>query len=578
MIQSISSQVFINLLLYLLIPFLFGLLAKKLKVSPIIGYLIGGIILGSFFSRLLSLEMINSIATIGIALLMFTTGLELKLDRIMMMKQFIFFGGIIQIVLTAFVAMICSMFFGFSLLASFLIGIAFSSSSTTLVAKIIQERGEESSFIGELAVGFLMFQDLFFIPVLILFAYLNGVAVSPILVVKDVIFGLIEAGIVLWVLFYIGKRFVPVMFDRMAKNSRELLNIFIIIFVLTVAFIASNFGISLFTSAFIAGVLVSQTSEHYHIFSQIRPIRDLLAIVFFVFIGTHIYLMDLIVSLPKILLYSLIIMIAKGIIILIIFLYMKFSSRIAFGMAFFLFQISENAYILMSIAHNNKIISKEQYLIVNATVLMGLIVTPILIHYKEVIYSHLRAFIQKHIPAINLLIKNRLDFDRLPNETINMKDHIVICGYGRVGMYIGRALQLAGIPFIAIDYNYHTVARAKRSGINIIFGDPMDIDILDYAQVDKAHAIVSVVRERFAQETIVMTAKKLNPDIIVISRIHTQMQQQRMQDLGVQIVVQPELEASYSIIKKLFYIAGLSKEDMLIKLRNFQQEQGSVYY
>src|SRR3989344_2725031 len=326
---EIPVTTFFNYFLYLFIPFVFGFLAKKIKISPVIGYIIGGIALGNVFSGVISQEAIRGFAYFGIILLLFTVGLDINLNKITILKKFIVIGGTIQILLSLFLITVLSTFFGFSFLQSFLIGIALTSSSTSIVAKIIQDRGEESSFLGEVALGVLMFQDLAFIPFIIIFTFFNGQEQSVFEVVRDIGIGLVQATVIIWVMYFFGKRYIPKLFNAIAKTSRELLNLFVI---------------------------------------------------------------------PKIALFAFLLVLIKALILLAVFLYFRFSSRMAFYLAIFLFQASENAFILLSLAFTNKILTSEQYLFVLTAVLMSLMFTPVLINSKDSLYQSLRSFLKKYVP------------------------------------------------------------------------------------------------------------------------------------------------------------------------------------
>lgn len=571
---EISSSLFLNVLIFLSVPFVFAYIFKRLNISPIIGYLVAGIFLGTFFGNIIAKDIINNFANFGIILLLFTIGLEINFEKIIVLKKYIIACGILQILLSIISVAFLSILFKFDLIQSLLISIAFASSSTALVAKIIQDRGEESSFVGELTLGILMLQDLAFIPFIILFTFLNSQPASLFEVAKDITVSLTEAAIILGAMYYIGKRIVPFMFDKVVKSSRELLNLFIIIFIFLIGYLSTIFNIPILIGMFVAGVLVSQTMEHHHIFSQIRPLRDILAIIFFIFIGTHVQLTSILPMLPSILLFSFLIILIKAVILTVIFIYFRFSSRIAFSLAVFLFQVSENAFILLSLAFANKIFSQEQYLFIITSVIITLISTPIFINNKDLVYAKLRSFLKKYVPALEVFIKYKIDFDRSPIDKLEIKNHVVICGYGRIGSHIGRALMLANIPFIAIDYNYHAVIKGKKEGVPIIYGDPTDIDILDYTQLEYALVLVAVIPNRSFQEAIILNAKKINPNIFIITRVHKNEHSQRMRDLGADIVVQPELEASLSIIKKLFLIKRLNKEEIIKKLHHFKLEQG----
>ena len=571
---EISFSLVSNFFLYLSIPFLMAMLAKKTKLSPLIGYIGGGLVIGNLFPAMATNEGIISFAYFGIVFLLFTLGLETNFGRILILKKFIVIGGFLQLFFSMLFVFLFSLLFKFSLLESFLIGIALSSSSTTIVAKIIQDRGEESSFIGEVAMGILIFQDIAFIPYLMIFTSITSNDISAWTVIKDTFIGLLKATVIITTLFYLGQKIIPKVFNKVARISRELFDLFIIVFIFFVVGLSIVLKIPTLIGAMVAGVLLAQTIEHYHIFSEIRPLRNLLGVIFFVYIGSHIQLGLVIPYLPSILLFTVGVIIIKALIVLIIFLILKFHSKTSFNLSMYLFQIDEDAFILMSSAYLSKVITQEKYLFVITSVLITFILTPIFINNKEKYYRTIREFIKKYIPFLEKFIAYRIDSNQSPIDTLEIKNHVVICGYGRIGSYIGRSLMLANIPYVAIDYNLFQVEKAKKQGANIIYGDPADIDILDYAQVDVATIIILAVPERSVQEAIVINARKLNKDIFIISRVHRQADQIRMKDMGANLVVQPEFEASLSIIKRIYHWHKLEKEDIINKIRRLKIEHG----
>jgi len=571
---EISFSLVLNFFLYLSITFLMAMIAKKAKLSPLIGYIGGGLVIGNLFPAMATNEGIMSFAYFGIVFLLFTLGLETNFSRILILKKFIIIGGFLQLFFSMIFVFLFSLLFKFSLLESFLIGIALSSSSTTIVAKIIQDRGEESSFIGEVAMGILIFQDIAFIPYLMIFTSITSNDISAWTVIKDTFIGLLKATVIITTLFYLGQKIIPKVFNKVARISRELFDLFIIVFIFFVVGLSIVLKIPTLIGAMVAGVLLAQTIEHYHIFSEIRPLRNLLGVIFFVYIGSHIQLGLVIPYLPSILLFTVGVIIIKALIVLIIFLILKFHSKTSFNLSMYLFQIDEDAFILMSSAYLSKVITQEKYLFVITSVLITFILTPIFINNKEKYYRTIREFIKKYIPFLEKFIAYRIDSNQSPIDTLEIKNHVVICGYGRIGSYIGRSLMLANIPYVAIDYNLFQVEKAKKQGANIIYGDPADIDILDYAQVDVATIIILAVPERSVQEAIVLNARKLNKDIFIISRVHRQADQIRMKDMGANLVVQPEFEASLSIIKRIYHWHKLEKEDIINKIRRLKIEHG----
>lgn len=571
---EISLPLVLNFLLYLFIPFSLAILAKKIKLSPLVGFIAGGLLIGNIFPSIANSEAIVSFAYFGIIFLLFTAGLETNFNRIFIFKKIIIIGGLFQLLLSMVFIFFLSLLFKFSLLESFLIGIALSSSSATIVAKIIQDRGEDSSFIGEIVMGILIFQGIAFIPYLMIFTAITGTDTSIWTIIVDSSLGLIKATIIIALLFYFGQKIIPIIFSKIARISRELLNLFIIVFIFFVVGLSIVLKIPTLIGAMVAGILLAQTVEHRHIFSEVRPLRNLLGVIFFVYVGSRIELQLIIPHIPSILLFTAGVIIIKTLIILVIFLTLKFHSKTSFNLAMYLFQIDEDAFILISTAYLAKVISIDTYLYVITSVLITFILTPIFINNKEIFYRLIREFIKKYIPFLEKFIAYRIDSNQSPIDILKIKNHVVICGYGRIGSYIGRSLMLANIPYIAIDYNLYQVEKAKKRGANIIYGDPADIDILDYAQVEVATIIILAVPEKSVQEAIVLNAKKLNRDIYIISRVHRQSDQMRMKDLGANLVVQPEFEASVSIIKRIYHWHKLEKDDIVNKLRRLKIEHG----
>ncbi|MCL4374284.1 cation:proton antiporter [Patescibacteria group bacterium] len=573
---NIPAGLFLNFFVFLFVPFIVALFLKRYRLSPLIGYIVGGVILSGFIDGMLSRTTINQFAFFGIVLLLFTVGLETRFERMLAIKRFIVIGGLLQVGLSIIALALFSLAFGFSLVQAILVGIALASSSTSLVAKIIQERGEEHSFLGELALGILMFQDLAFVPFMIIFTAMTVHSTPPLEIAKKIAVGIVSSALILSGAYYFGNKILPRVFNLVARRSRELLNLFIILLIFLIAYVSTLLAIPILVSVFVAGIVISQTLEHYHIFSQIRPLRDLLAIIFFIYIGTNVKL-DLIVPLlPTIVVFTMAVILIKAVIIFVIFSLFKFQSRLSFYLAFFLFQIDEDAFILMSLGYMNGVFSQPQYLFVITAVLLSLVITPILIGNKERCYAKIKAFLHRRLPLVDAYIHTHLDAQPTPIDALDIKNHIIICGYGRIGSSIGRALTLANLPFLAIDYNFHTVERAKKNGVNIIYGDPTDSNILDYAEVETATALVLALPDRFSQEAIVLNARSCNPNIVIISRVHRRPDQQRMRDLGVSVIVQPEFEAALSIIKKLLYLHRVPREDIIKQIQYIKRAEEGI--
>lgn len=237
-------------------------------------------------------------------------------------------------------------------------------------------------------------------------------------------------------------------------------------------------------------------------------------------------------------------------------------------------QVGEFAFIVLHQAHTNGLVADETYLFGIASTLLTIAISPIIMDHRNTLYTKSRSWMKKHMKSLDTYISYRVDREPAHIDALSLKDHVIVCGYGRVGMYIGRALSMAKVPFIAIDFNYHTVEKERKKGIHIIYGDPTDIDILDFAQAEYATALISAVPDAFSQEMIILNARMLNQDIKVFTRVSLENHQKRMKDLGAQYVIQPEFEAALSIVRKILVGYKVPRKDIAGKIKRLKLEHG----
>jgi monovalent cation:H+ antiporter-2, CPA2 family len=561
---EVSSEFISSLLVFIAFPLIGGIIAAKLKLPTLIGYIFGGIVLGNLFGSGMDSEALEQIANIGIILLLFAVGLEVNIGDIGRYKRFVLVGGLAQIILSGIVIFFVSLLFSFSFVEAVFIGFSFAFSSTALIAKALQASHEENSVKGSLVMGILVLQDLAVVPLIVIFSSLGsdfGIAQISVSLVSS----FIKAGLVLFAAIYFGGRIVPVLFDRVAKLSRGLLNLLTIFLIFVGVYFFSVMGLPASIAAFVAGVMVGQTLEHYHVFAQIRPLRDLFAIFFFAFLGASIKVATVIPILPLIVIFTLFI------VVLFVFLVYRFHSRTSFAIALLLAHVGEFSFVIMHLGFTRGLVSHNAYLIALTSVLLTISLTPLLIDKERGIYKYLKGLLTKYAPGLSKYIKTNLDREE-SGRTTRKQNHVVICGYGRVGRYIGLALKLSGISFIAIDRNIYVVERARRKKVDILYGNPADIDMLEHANVAKARAIVVVVPSKYAQRTIVRHAKELNSGIAIFSRVHREEDQLPLLNLGADLVTQPEFEASLTIVKQVLEHIGIPIEKITIQFKKLREE------
>src|SRR3989344_2661798 len=569
---ELSLPILIYVIIFLALPFIFGYVARHFKLPLILGYMASGIALSLFF-RQESQAMLSLFANIGLLLLLFTVGLEIHLDTFRKLSRFVIIGGLLQVGFTALVLLVLSVVFGFGALQSIILSIAFSFSSTAVVSKIMTERDEEQTLFGQLAMGVLLFQDLLVIPLIVILSSLET-GQTGFALIATVAVSLIKSALILGLVYLLGEKIVPRVFEKGGRFSSELLNVFAVLFIFLTVFLFSLLGLSGTLAAFIAGLLVGQTLEHQQIFSQIRPMRDIFVILFFVFLGATLDVSTHINLLPIIIIFGLLLVVIKVVVTTLIFMYLRFHSKVSFAIGIMLSQVGEFAFIILHQAKLIHFIDERLYFVSVGVTMFSIILTPIAINNRVKLYKDITDFLSKYLPVVNHFISYGVDRDLGHTAPSDLKDNVVICGYGSMGKYIGRALKLADVKYVAIDYDYYLVKSARSEDAPIIYGDPTQIDLLEYAHVGSASCLVSVVPDMISQEAILLNARSLNSKLVIFSRVNRDVDQKRMKDLGAEVVVQPEFEGAVSIIKKILAGQSISKDDIVGKIKRLRLEHG----
>jgi len=555
------------------LAFLGGFVAKKLKQSTIIGYLLAGILLGSWLiSYFQAGEILSGLAEIGVAFLMFTIGLELSFKRLYRVRDIVIWGGILEILGVIVFGVLILPFFGFDFYSSLFMAAAFSLSSTAVVVKILSERGELETLHGEIMLGWLLIQDLAVLPMVVILPAVAGVGDGG---WSGLIFSVAKAAGFLVLAILLGRKILPFVIGKVTDlKSRELLLLAVVAICLSLALASAALGLSIALGAFLAGIIISETSERHAIFSQIRPLRDIFSILFFVSLGMFLTPKFLLTNLPQVLGLSLGVIFIKFLIILILTFYLGYHARTGILVSLGLVQVGEFAFVLASLGMKQGLIDSQVYSFILSVAIISLLATPGLILVAPKFYLRLRKICQKHFSKIYYRLFMRYDSARPHVAGLALENHVVICGHGRVGSWIARALRMIGVPFVVIDFDHQVINKLKEKDTPALYGDPADIDVLDYAQVDKAKVVVIAIPDETTQEIVVANCQTLNPKIKIISRVHHESDQSRLKALGVTSIIQPEFEAALSIIHRSLQFFGIAREEVANKIKRIKIEHG----
>ncbi|HWA51717.1 MAG TPA: cation:proton antiporter [Patescibacteria group bacterium] len=558
-----------TLFFILLAALIGGLIAKALKIPSLVGYILAGSIGGLIFSFDNSTS--QNIAQIGVILLMFSVGLEISLEKLIKVGKIAIVGSILQIIIVTAILFFCLVTFAnIAPAASLVLSLAFSMSSTALIVKILSDRQEEGTIHYEILTSWALVQDLAVIPIVVLLPTLTlqnnswgSVALSS----------LLTTVLILGLVLLIGKLVAPYLTHLVAKtNNREFLLLLAIVLALGVASLVTLFGISASFGAFLAGVVISKTQENHAIFSETRPLRDIFVTLFFVSLGFLVSPIFVFTHFFTILILTVFIIFIKALVTFLLNLLFGVRGKTAIAVSIGIAQVGEFAFVLFLLAQALGILDSNLTQIAISTTLVTLLVSSVLFKELTPIWNFIKEK-TKNSPIHKFFVGGtRQSEDNKPE----LKDHIILAGFGRMGKWIGKALKEIGVDFIIIDYNHKVIHEAKLKGDNALYGDASVPEMLEEAQVKNAKAVIISIPDPVAQEEIVAYCKKNYPDLKIMVRAHLDSDIKKLLDLKVQKVVQPEFEAAISIVKSILINSGRNKEEVNKKLKSLRLSHANM--
>jgi CPA2 family monovalent cation:H+ antiporter-2 len=358
--------------------------------------------------------------------------------------------------------------------------------------------------------------------------------------------------------------------SRAAKiGSRELFLLVTVALVLAAGVSAYLFGLSGALGAFIAGLMLAETSQNHAIFSEIRPLRDVFAVIFFVTLGFSLPVASLLSQFQMVAVFTGAVLFVKWLIVYGLSRFVGYHRKTAFFVALALTEMSEFGFIVANVGVTSGALSQSNYTFLVALTITTLVIATPLIGKNHMLYYAWYRFLGRFWPK--LFDEKTIHMD---TSAALLRDHIIICGYGRVGKYIGRAFDMAAVPYVVVDYNHTLTEDLARSGIRVVYGDPADKDVLTAANTGLAKAVIIAIPDLHSQKMIIANALTLNRRIKIICRTHHEEDQKDLKSLGVSVVVQPEFEASVSIVSTLLSEMGLSGQDISGKIIRLKIEHG----
>ncbi|MCR6666316.1 MAG: Kef family K(+) transporter [Methyloversatilis sp.] len=508
---------------------IFGLIAVRLRMPPLVGYLMAGIVISPTTPGFVAdIGLASQLAEIGVMLLMFGVGLHFSLDDLMAVKRIAVPGAVVQIAVATLLGMAIATMWDWNIGAAIVFGLCLSVASTVVLLRALEAKGLLKSINGQIAVGWLVVEDLVMVLVLVLLPALAGVLSGDATAASgrdlSIAMAITLAKVVAFIVFMlvVGRRVLPRLLWWVARTgSQELFTLSVVAIAVGVAFgAAALFDVSFALGAFFAGMMMRESEFSHRAADESLPLRDAFAVLFFVSVGmlfdpTVIWTQPL-----KLLLVVAIIMIGKTIAAVLLVLAFRYPLNTALTVGASLAQIGEFSFILAGLGVNLGLMPAEG----QSLVLAGALIS---IAANAALFSAIEPFRNWAIARSSLArrLEQRDDpLAALPMTTDArlLNEQVVLVGYGRVGRRIADALRERHIPYVVAEQNRERVDQLRRDGVPAVFGDAQTPEVLIQAHIAKAAMLVIAIPETVNVRKMVEIARTLNPEIAVVLRTHNE--------------------------------------------------------
>ncbi len=542
-------------------------LFRRLHLPAMLAYFLVGMALGPHtFGLLPNTEASREFAEFGIVFLMFSIGLEFSLPQLYAMRKKVLGLGGAQVFLSLGLVMTVAKLAGLDWPAAFVIGSALAMSSTAIVSKILAERVDLNSRHGRLSIGVLLFQDIAVVPVLVLIPALGVVGAN----LTDVLgMALLKAAAMLLFLFTVGKWLINPWFNIVAgQRSRELFVMNVLMVTLLLAFATKSAGLSYALGAFIAGMLISETKFRYQVESDISPFRDILLGLFFISVGMLLNLQEIAANLGLVVVILLAFVLLKAAIVSLVIRLMRYETGVAIRTGLILAQAGEFSFVILALGVEQQLVSGPALQLVLAAALLSMVLAPFMIQYNGRITRRLVLSYSRNSGQI---------VQDIDDASKHLHDHVIICGYGRSGQYLGRFLQEENIPFVALDIDPSRVLEAASAGENVMFGDAARRVVLEAAGGARAKALIISYADNRAAMKILHIVQEKYPQLPVIVRTVDDSNMEALREAGATEVVPEILEGSLMLASHALMLLGVPLHRVVRRIRLFREARYQLF-
>lgn len=541
-------------------------LFRRFNLPAILAYLVAGVLVGEHgFAWAQGHVDYEHFAELGIVFLLFTLGLEFSFPRLVAMRHLVFSVGGLQVIVSLVVIMLICLLLGFSFAVSFVIGGILALSSTAIVIRQLSETGAIKRKSGQLSVAILLFQDIAVVPLLIIYPMLAQDAGSS--MVYELLFALVKGVFVVGLLMLAGKSLLPKLFNLIAQvRTDELFVLTTLLVTLVASALTQWFGLSMALGAFLAGMMLGESQYKHQLEADIRPYRDILLGLFFVTVGMKLDVNYLISSPFTIVAVMFGFMTLKVLIIRVLAVMANERAKDGYASGFMLAQMGEFGFVLIALAGQVNVLPPHIAAILLGSGILSMAITPFMI-------DRARSWSNKLTQETSIKKVENDSLKSLPEDTV-LDNHVIICGFGRVGQTVSRFLKQDNIPFVAIDIDPLRTTKAREAGEHVLFGSSRQSELLHAAHLDKARLVVIAFGEDKQSIEVIQKVRSLSANVPILVRTRNDDNLQSLKSAGADEVVPETLEGSLMLVSQVLSLTGVPFSRIM---KRVQKERNSHY-
>jgi CPA2 family monovalent cation:H+ antiporter-2 len=549
--ESHAHSLSASILLVIGVSIVIVALFTRLRLPAVAGFILTGALIGPYgLGWAGEVEAIKLLAELGVVLLLFSLGVEFSIDRLYQLRHYVLRAGIAQVGLTVLVCVVGAGLLGYSLAQSLALGMIISLSSTAVGVKILKQREELDSTHGRFAIGVLLFQDIMAPVFMAILPFLTQAQEQGLpLVGAKLLLTVVGVGAV----YLLARVVVPVVLRWIvASDTREIPVLGSLFVALLMSYITQSLGLSPALGAFIAGIIISETPYSHQITANITPFRDSFLALFFISVGMLVDLPYLQANLGAVVVWTISLMALKCLIVLGIALAIRRPLRVGLLAGVTLANIGEFSFVLMEQSRATNLLPQELLNGLVAGTSLSILLTPLLLAgaYQALARATQRA---------HWLSRMRAAHESHPE----LRDHIIIVGYGLNGRNLANLLRELEQPFVVVEMNGALVREAQKQGIPVIYGDAAYPEIMHAAGVERARAVVIAVSDPISTRYTVRTVRELNPTVYIVARTRYVAEIEPLYAAGATDVIPEEFETFIEIAGRLMRLLGVDNEQRL---------------